>query len=86
MGTKLMRPNQIYGRGNPFPIGKTKFYSDVVYRKGGPAFIPGTKIPRLRLTNISERVRVGFEDEVTKIAEAFRAARDTAYPTMTDEP
>ena len=76
MVTKMMRPNQIYGRGNPIPVGRTKFYSDIVHHDDGDKFIPGTKITRLRLTNISDRVRVGFADEVTKIAEAFRAQRD----------
>jgi hypothetical protein len=76
MGTKLMRLYEIYGRGNPIPVGHTKFYEDIVYREGGDEFIPGTDIPRLRLTNLSERVRVGFEDEVHAIAEALRARRD----------
>jgi hypothetical protein len=76
MGTKLLRVGQIYGPGNPLPVGKTKFYDDIVYREGGDECIAGTDIPRLRLTNLSERVRVGFEDEVNAIAEALRARRD----------
>ena len=39
-------------------------------------FIPGTTIPRLRLTHLGEKVRVGFEDEIEALAEALRAARD----------
>jgi hypothetical protein len=81
MGTRLIRVGQIYGRGNPIPVGKTKFYDDIVYREGGDEFIPGTDIPRLRLTSLSEGVRVGFEDEVHAIAEAFRARRDTGQLT-----
>jgi hypothetical protein len=76
--TKMIRVNQIYGCGNPIPVGRTKFYEDIVYRDGGSEFIPGTAIPRLRLTNLSERVRVGFADEVHAIAEALRARRDAA--------
>jgi hypothetical protein len=76
--TKLLRVGQIYGRGGPIPVGKTQFYENIVYRKGGPENIPGTDIPRLRLTSLSERVRVGFEDEVHAIAEALRARRDAA--------
>jgi hypothetical protein len=76
--SKMLRPHQVYGRGNPIPVGRSKFYSDLVYHEGGDEFIPGTSIPRLRLTKISDRVAVAFEDEVLAIAEAFRARRDAA--------
>lgn len=72
---RMLRPSQIYGPGNPIPVGKTKFYEDIVYHKGGDEFIPGTDIPRLRLANLGTRVRVGFEDEVSAIAEAVRKRR-----------
>jgi hypothetical protein len=78
MSNKMLRPKQIYGPGNPIPVGKTAFYGNIVYREGGDEFIPGTNIPRLRLTNITERVRVGFEDEVNALAEAIRRQRDSA--------
>jgi hypothetical protein len=76
MSRRMMRAFQIYGRGNPIPIGKTKFYTDIVYREGGDENIPGTNIPRLHLANLSDRVRVGFEDEVNALAEAIRKHRD----------
>jgi len=76
MGTKLLRPYQIYGAGNPLPFGKTWFWENVVYREGGDHCIPGTDIPRLRLISVSDRIRVALEDEVFDIAEAFRARRD----------
>jgi len=76
MGTRLIRVGQIYGRGNPIPVGKTKFYDDIVYREGGDEFIPGTKVRRLRLANIGEHLPVAFEDEVYALAEALRAERD----------
>jgi hypothetical protein len=76
--SKMLRPNQIYGRGNPIPVGKTKFYEDIVYREGGAEFIPGTTIPRLRLASLGDRTRVGFEDEVDTIAEAIRKRRTAA--------
>jgi hypothetical protein len=79
MGTRLIRVGQIYGRGNPIPVGKTKFYEDVVYREGGDEFIRGTNIPRLRLASLNERTRFGFEDEVHAIAEALRARRDAKF-------
>jgi hypothetical protein len=78
MGTKLLRPYQIYGDGNPLPFGKTWFWENVVYREGGDNCIPGTDIPRLRLIKVSDRIRVALEDEVSNIAEAFRARRDAA--------
>ena len=74
--SRMLRPKHIYGRGNPIPVGKTKFYQDIVFHEGGSEFIPGTSIPRLRLTNLSDRVRVGFEDEVHALAEAIRQQRD----------
>ena len=78
MTTRMLRVNAIYGRGNPIPVGKTKLYQDIVYDEDGPEiqFIPGTTIPRLRLTHLGEKVRVGFEDEIEALAEALRAARD----------
>jgi hypothetical protein len=76
MGTKILRLSQIYGRGNPLPVGKTKFFLDIVYRGGGDEFIPGTKVRRLRLANIGEHLPVAFEDEVYALAEALRAERD----------
>jgi hypothetical protein len=74
----MIRVSQVFGRDNPIPVGRTKFYEDIVHREGGDQYIPGTKIPRLRLTRISDRVVVAFEDEVSAIADAFRARRDTA--------
>jgi hypothetical protein len=76
--SRMLRPNKIYGPGNPIPVGKTKFYEDIVYREGGDEFIPGTSIPRLRLASLSDRVRVGFDDEINAIAEAIRKDRDAA--------
>ena len=72
--SKMLRPKQIYGPGNPIPVGKTKFYEDIVYREGGDKFIRGTNIPRLRLGSLGDRTRVGFEDQVNAIAEAIRKA------------
>jgi hypothetical protein len=71
-----MRAHQIYGRGNLIPVGKTKFYKDIVLRDKNDPYLPGTNIPRLHLTNLSDRVRVGFEDEVCELAEAIRKQRD----------
>jgi hypothetical protein len=76
--SRMLRLKKIYGPGNPIPVGKTKFYEDIVYHEGGDEFIPGTNIPRLRLANLGGRVRVGFDDEVDAIAEAIRKERTAA--------
>ena len=76
MTTRMLRVGAIYGRGNPIPVGTTKFYQDIVHREGGDEFIPGTEIRRLRLTRLSENVRIGFVDEIEQLAEALRTARD----------
>jgi hypothetical protein len=78
MSTRMMRLPQVYGRGNPIPVGKTKFFEDIVLRDDGDPYIPGTKVRRLRLANMGERMRVAFEDEVHALAEAIRKERDAA--------
>jgi hypothetical protein len=78
MATKMLRLRQVYGQGNPIPCGKTHFFESIVLRNPADPFIPGTKIPRLRLANLTERVKIAFEDEVYAIAEALRQERDAA--------
>jgi hypothetical protein len=76
MTNKMLRPSQIYGKGNWIPCGKTKFFEDIVLKDESDPYIPGTKVRRLRLTTLGERVSVGFEDEVRALAEAIRQERD----------
>ena len=78
MSTRMMRLTQVYGRGNPIPVGKTKFHEDIVLHDEADPFIPGTRVHRLKLANIGERTPVAFEDEVTALAEAIRKQRDDA--------
>jgi hypothetical protein len=73
---KMLRVGAIYGRGKPIPVGKKKFYQDIVLKDENDPFIPGTKIRRLRLASLGERVRVGFEHEIEAIAEALLVERD----------
>lgn len=84
MSKKMLRPTQIYGRGNPIPVGRTKFWGDYVYNQeiGGEQFIPGTSIPRLRLARIGERAVAGFEDEVDAVVELLRGERDRRPNSM----
>jgi hypothetical protein len=78
MGTKMLRLNHVYGKGNPIPCGKSYFFENIVLRDPADPFIPGTNIPRLKLTNLTENLRVAFEDEVYNISEALRAERDAS--------
>jgi hypothetical protein len=80
--TKLLRPNQIYGRGNPLPVGKTYFFQNFVHFEGGDAvqYIPGTDIPRLKLIRLGPRAVAALEDEVEALVEAWRDARDARRP------
>ena len=72
----MLRPKQIYGKDGIIPVGRTKFNEDIVYREGGPEFIPGTDVPRLKLAHLSPRCVAGFEDEVEAVVEGLRAHRD----------
>ena len=81
---RALRPNQIYGPGNPLPIGRSKFNTDIVFHEGGEACIPGTNIPRLRLTRLGPRIVVAFADEVDAIVEALRAERDARAEDRTE--
>jgi hypothetical protein len=80
--TKLLRPSQIFGKGNPLPIGKTRFFGEFVFREGGDAvqYIPGTNIPRLKLIRLGPRSVAALEDEVEALVEAWRDARDARRP------
>jgi hypothetical protein len=82
MRTTIMRPAEIYGPGNPIPVGSTTFYETYVYRPGGDEFIPGTAIPRLRFVKLGLRAVGAFSDEVFALVEALRIARDAAPPSL----
>jgi hypothetical protein len=74
----IMRPADIFGPGNPLPIGHTTFWKDYVYQPGGDEFVPGTNIPRLRLVPLGKRAVGAFADEVFELIEALRTLRDTS--------
>jgi hypothetical protein len=73
---RMIRVNKIYGPDAPIPVGQNKFYTDIVLKDENDPYIPGTKIRRLRLANLGDGIRVGFEDEIEAIGEAVRAMRD----------
>jgi hypothetical protein len=80
MSTKLLRPKDIYGPGNPIPVGHTKFWQHYVRQPDGPEFIPDTKIPRLRLVSLGNRMVGAFADEVAELIDTLRTLRDTSPP------
>jgi hypothetical protein len=77
---KLLRVNRIYGIGNPIPVGKTNFFTNYVHVEGGSPeqYIPGTRVPKLRLVKIGLRATAAFDDEVDELVEALRRERDKA--------
>jgi hypothetical protein len=72
----ILRPGDIFGPGNPLPIGHTKFWEDFVYQPGGSEFVTGTDIKRLKLVRLGERAVGAFADEVYQLVEALRSWRD----------
>jgi hypothetical protein len=82
----MMRLKQVYGPGNPIPVGKTKFFLDIVYHEGRDEYVPGTTIKRLRLAKLGDRTPVAFEDEVFALAEAIRKQRDAKLDNAAWEP
>ena len=76
MSTRILRPRTLYGPGSKFGVSKTCFFEDFIQHEGGEKFIPGTKVPRLRLTKIGKRAVGAFEDEADELVEALRAERD----------
>jgi hypothetical protein len=73
----ILRPADIFGSGNPLPVGHTKFWEDFVYKPGDSEFVPGTNIKRLKLVRLGERAVGAFADEVYQLVEALRTWRDT---------
>jgi hypothetical protein len=74
--SKILRPKKLYGLDGKFGVSKTVFWDDYVWREGGEEFIPGTKVPRLRLAKLNKRAVGAFEDEADRLIEALRAERD----------
>jgi hypothetical protein len=86
--TKLLRPNQIYGKGNPLPVGKTYFFQNFVHLEGGDdvQFVPGTDIHRLKLVRLGARSVAALGDEVEALVEDLRDARDAKRPFALRKP
>jgi hypothetical protein len=74
---RLLRRCAVCGPQGKLPVGRTKFNDDFVYHEGGPEFIPGTRIPRLRAVRLGPRAIAFAEDEVEAVIEALRRERVT---------
>jgi hypothetical protein len=73
---KFVRLKNLFGAGGSIPVGRTKFIRDYVYQPGGPEFVPGTSVRRLRLIDLGERAKAAISDEVDELVEGLRRERD----------
>ena len=99
---RVTRINKMHNHKDPdgvpqpgvFPISRAKFYRDFVLTDPADPFIPGTDIPRLRLTYLGPK-SVGVDDEerdrliealknlhATKVAQ--RIEKKKSLPALTD--
>jgi hypothetical protein len=73
----ILRPKDVYGRGNPIPVGRTKFFEDFVEDENNK-FVPGTNdtVPRLKAVPLGERA-IGFlSDKIGELQEALSQLRN----------
>jgi hypothetical protein len=67
----ISRANDVYGRGNWLPVGRSKFFEDFVeHAKSGP-YVPGTTIPRLKAVPLGQRAIGFFDDKIEELIEAL---------------
>jgi hypothetical protein len=76
MTVRILRGNQAYGPTGRLPLGRSKFYQDIVLRDKADPFIPGTQVPRIRIVKLAGTASGFVEDEVDAVAEALVALRD----------
>ena len=75
----VSRANKIYSRKDHpgrLPVCKTKFFAEYVFHPGGPEFVPGTNVRRLRPVQLGEKIQGFFDDEVDALLEALRAEQE----------
>jgi hypothetical protein len=73
----ILRPKDVYGRGNPLPVGHSKFYCDYVLHDESDPYVPGTTIPRVRSVPLGERAVGFFSDEIAALLDALGKLRGT---------
>jgi hypothetical protein len=65
-------------RSGRLPICKSLFFKNYVYHVGGPEFVPGTKVRRLRPVPLGEKISAFFDDEIDAMIEGLRAEQEAA--------
>jgi len=70
---KICRPAQVYGAGNPLPVGRTKFWADYVLHSKDDPFIPGTRVRRLKPIALGPRATGFAVDEIDAVIDGLRA-------------
>jgi hypothetical protein len=82
---RLLRQKAMYGSGGKFPIGRTNFLENYVYRPGGPVFITGTQVPRLHPVPLGERAVAFDEGESDDRIEQLKQERKSKAREAPDE-
>jgi hypothetical protein len=60
-----------------FPVGKTKFFEDYVFRDESEPNIPGTDVPRLRLFDLGPKAKATNSDEISRVTEGLQRRSHT---------
>ena len=70
----ILRAKQVYGRGNPIPVGHSKFYKDFVEHDPADPFVPNTNntVRRLKAVPLGERAKGFFSDKIEELLEGLR--------------
>jgi hypothetical protein len=76
MTIRILRGEQAYGRAGRLPLGRSKFYRDIVLRDEDDPFVPNTQIPRLRIVKLAGTASGFVEAELDTVAEALVNLRD----------
>jgi hypothetical protein len=72
---RFVRVNRLHhykGRDGDLGVGKSKLFKDIVERPGAGPNIPGTDVPRLKLTKIGEKATATTEAERDRVIEGLR--------------
>src|SRR6516225_8521358 len=70
-----------------FPVGKTKFFEDYVFREESDPNIPGTDVERIRLFDLGPKAKAATGDEITRVIEGLqRHASVMSWPPQRETP
>jgi hypothetical protein len=89
---KMTRVNQLYciperkgkdGKIKParqgiLPFGKSYVYENILHRSDDNPYVPGTRVRRLKLLDLSPTAKAVFNDEIEALVEGLRQHRDAA--------